>query len=98
MLTINKHNVYYVDMEIKVIDKAISFFGEHGAQGRFADAMNVHPMVVSQWKKRQVPAEYVLTVEEVCENTVSRHELRPDLYPKDAWCQCPACLREKAAA
>jgi len=81
------------------IEKAIAFFGEHGAQKLLADALHLNsPVVVSQWKKRQVPAEYVLKVEVACEYSVSRHELRPDLYPLEPWCQCPACLRNKAAA
>ncbi|MCG9054743.1 helix-turn-helix domain-containing protein [Laribacter hongkongensis] len=37
---------------------------------------------ISYWKKSEkVPAEYVLSIER--ETGVSRHELRPDLYPKE---------------
>lgn len=38
----------------------------------------ISPQAISQW--RQVPAERVLDVERV--TGVSRHRLRPDLYPE----------------
>lgn len=39
----------------------------------------ISPQAISQW--RQVPAERVLEVERA--TGVSRHELRPDLYPAE---------------
>jgi DNA-binding transcriptional regulator YdaS (Cro superfamily) len=39
----------------------------------------ISPQAISQWK--QVPAERVLDVERV--TGVSRHRLRPDLYPEE---------------
>lgn len=39
----------------------------------------VNKTTVRWWERRRVPAERVLEVERV--TGVSRHELRPDLYP-----------------
>ena len=36
-------------------------------------------------KNGVVPAEYVRTIERICEYTVMRYELRPDIYPKDEY-------------
>ena len=49
---------------------------------------------VRKWERYGVPAERVLAIEAATGYQVSRHELRPDLYPKEAWCRCPACRRE----
>ena len=48
-----------------------------GGQAKFARAVGVTAQAVSQWD--EVPPLRVLTVERV--SGVSRHELRPDLYP-----------------
>ncbi|MBA1200487.1 helix-turn-helix domain-containing protein [Pseudomonas capeferrum] len=44
-----------------------------------AQILGVTPMAVSYWKVRGVPARHVLPIEKA--TGVSRHELRPDLYP-----------------
>jgi len=49
--------------------------GNTGLARRLAG--KISPQAISQWK--QVPAERVLEVEKA--TGVSRHELRPDLYP-----------------
>lgn len=41
--------------------------------------LSVDKSTVMRWELRRVPAERVLEVERV--TGVSRHELRPDLYP-----------------
>lgn len=47
-----------------------------------ARRLGVRQSVVSNWKSRgQIPAERVLEVERV--TGVSRHDLRPDLYPRE---------------
>jgi len=51
-----------------------------GGQAAFARAIGVTPQAVSQWV--EVPPLRVLKVESV--SGVSRHELRPDLYPLTA--------------
>ena len=47
-----------------------------------ARRLGVRQSVVSNWKMRgQIPAERVLEVERV--SGVSRHYLRPDIYPRE---------------
>lgn len=51
-----------------------------GGPSALAKALgNVSSQAISQWKR--VPAERVLDVERV--TGVSRHDLRPDLYPRE---------------
>jgi DNA-binding transcriptional regulator YdaS (Cro superfamily) len=54
-----------------------------GGVTQFARALNVSYQLVQGWRtpgrKFATPAEYVLRVEAA--TGVSRHELRPDLYP-----------------
>lgn len=52
----------------------------YGNQKRLADYCKVSPQAVGQWRKR-VPAERVLQIESGTNFEVSRHDLRPDLYP-----------------
>jgi len=59
------------------LDRAIS---EAGSGVALAKIAGVTPMAVSYWKVRGVPAHQVLTIESA--TGVSRHELRPDLYPE----------------
>jgi DNA-binding transcriptional regulator YdaS (Cro superfamily) len=53
-----------------------------GGLAPFADAIGVTRQAASQWKRR-IPAERVLDIERACGGTVTRHELRPDLYPAE---------------
>lgn len=51
-----------------------------GGTKRVAEALGVRPQVVSNWRRRNViPAERVLALEAV--TGVSRHVIRPDIYP-----------------
>lgn len=44
----------------------------------------ITPQAVSLWcRTGRVPAERVLDIERLTEGRVTRHELRPDLYPVD---------------
>jgi DNA-binding transcriptional regulator YdaS (Cro superfamily) len=52
---------------------------ERGRRIALAAALKVSPGAISQWDR--VPAERVLDVERI--TGISRHELRPDLYPLD---------------
>lgn len=66
-----------------------------GSGVALARIVGVTPMAVSYWKARGIPARHVLAVEAA--TGVSRHDLRPDLYPE----QSPtlnANLRPKPAA
>src|SRR5579883_7076 len=55
---------------------------EAGGVAALARAINVTPQAVSQWDR--VPAERAIAVEKATEGRISRHELRPDLYPAPA--------------
>lgn len=54
-----------------------------GSQGALAELVGVGQPAVSKWvrKGQSLPAEYVLLVER--RTGVSRHDLRPDIYPRD---------------
>lgn len=54
-----------------------------GGQSALARALKVTPQAVQRWcSTGKIPAERVLEVEQA--SGVSRHELRPDLYPAEA--------------
>lgn len=55
------------------------------SQTEFARRINVSQGMVWQWlnKRRRVSAEQVLSIESATDGKVSRHDLRPDLYPRD---------------
>lgn len=56
-----------------------------GGQKSLADRIGTSQSQVWYWlarSKKGVPAEFVLPIER--ETGVSRHELRPDLYPAEA--------------
>ena len=52
-------------------------------QSRFAEAIGTSQQLVSYWvrKSRPIPAEHVLKTEAA--TGISRHDLRPDLYPRE---------------
>jgi DNA-binding transcriptional regulator YdaS (Cro superfamily) len=51
-----------------------------GGQARLAEALGIHQGAVGNWvARKRIPAERVLAVEKL--TGVSRHELRPDIYP-----------------
>lgn len=58
-----------------------------GGLTRLAARMKVKPQVIANWRSRGVPAERVLELERATMDeltrlpAVTRHELRPDLYP-----------------
>jgi DNA-binding transcriptional regulator YdaS (Cro superfamily) len=56
--------------------RAIFFVGSRNA---LATALGIAGSAISQWDR--VPAERVLAVEAATDGTVTREELRPDLYP-----------------
>ncbi len=61
--------------------EAIQFFG---SQTALADAIGTSQQNVSNWLKNgEVPSEFVIPIEKATELTVSRHKLRPDIYPKE---------------
>lgn len=55
-----------------------------GGQAALARAVGVTAQAVHQWvKKGRIPAQRVLAVEAAAGGKVIRHELRPDLYPRE---------------
>lgn len=60
------------------LQKAIKIAGGYSALGR---RLKINRQAVSQWIK--APAERVLSIEEATGAQISRHDLRPDLYPRD---------------
>ncbi len=54
-------------------------------QSELARRIDKSPGLVWQWLNghRQVAAEQVLPIERATEGKVTRHDLRPDLYPRD---------------
>lgn len=61
------------------LKKAIEIAGNQTA---LAKTLGVHQTTVSSWlnRNRKIPAEYVLVIEKSV--GVSRHDLRPDIYPR----------------
>jgi len=53
-----------------------------GSQAELARLMGVTSMAVTKWVYNGVPAERVLAIEKLCKGKVTRHQLRPDIYPK----------------
>jgi DNA-binding transcriptional regulator YdaS (Cro superfamily) len=53
-----------------------------GSQLALAVRLGVTPQAVVKWKRR-VPSERVLDIEAATGGQVTRHDLRPDLYPRD---------------
>ncbi len=65
-------------MSKEAIKKAVETVG---GQVAMADACNVKYQAVQRWIRSGCPAERVLCVEQATGGAVTRHELRPDLYP-----------------
>jgi DNA-binding transcriptional regulator YdaS (Cro superfamily) len=63
-----------MDTKTEALKRAV---GNAGGQAKFARLIGVTAQAVSQWD--EVPPLRVLEVERV--SGVSRHDLRPDLYP-----------------
>ena len=57
-----------------------------GGLTRLAERIRVTPQVIVNWRHRGIPAVRVLDIEKATANAddspiVTRHQLRPDLYP-----------------
>lgn len=79
-MTIGKPTVNLSLMkEINPIEKAVRVLG---TQQALADVFGVKKQAVTKWRRR-VPAERVLGIEQATNGEVTRHELRPDLYPAE---------------
>lgn len=66
-------------MNESAIQRAVACIG---GQSALARALGLKPQAVQRWcRVGTVPAERVLQVERLVDGKVTRHELRPDLYP-----------------
>jgi DNA-binding transcriptional regulator YdaS (Cro superfamily) len=53
-----------------------------GSQRALAQRLGIGDMAISGWKRRgRIPASRVLEIERITNGQVTRHEMRPDLYP-----------------
>ena len=64
-------------IEVNPVDKAAKVLG---SQRSLAKILDVSPAAICKWRKTRIPAERVLDIEQA--TGVSRHELRPDIYPE----------------
>lgn len=65
-------------MNTSAFEKAIDLVGSQSEMARRLGKKQGH---VWKWRRDGVPAEYVIRVETATNGAVSRHELRPDIYP-----------------
>ena len=70
-------------MEVEALEKAVELAG---GQTALAESIGVKQTHIWNWLNRdkRVPAERVIAVEQATDGRVSRHSLRPDIYPVDA--------------
>ena len=61
------------------VKAAVKAFGTRAA---LAEALGIQRTAPYQWK--QVPSKRVLEIEAKSGGAVTRHEMRPDLYPREA--------------
>lgn len=61
-----------------------------GSQSALARMLGISQAAVSKWDRlgKHLPADHVLRVEEL--TGVSRHDLRPDIYPRDEIAHAPS--------
>lgn len=82
MLTLVTNSVTIAGMD--GLTKAIDLMGGQAELAKALGLPGKNPsMTVSHWKKRGIPAKRVLDIERVTRRKVTRHELRPDLYPDE---------------
>jgi DNA-binding transcriptional regulator YdaS (Cro superfamily) len=55
-----------------------------GGPTQLASEIGISVQAIDKWKKNGVPAERVLDVEKATKQKVTRHEIRPDIYPRGA--------------
>ncbi|WP_434776835.1 transcriptional regulator [Neisseria sp. Ec49-e6-T10] len=63
------------------LEKAISYFGSQAALGR---KLGVERATVNSWYKERnkIPAHIAVSIEKITNGTVSREDVRPDLFIK----------------
>lgn len=81
LLTININTA-----NVSIMEKLKTYLETNNiTQKQFAKMLGIESQgAISQWfTKNKIPAERVLQIEKATENKVTRHDLRPDLYPLD---------------
>lgn len=78
---VDVHSHYVYKESVKALERAIQIVG---TQAELARRIKTRPQVIQNWRGRGIPAERVLDVERATGGQVSRHDLRPDLYPREA--------------
>lgn len=71
-------------MEQTALERAIAILGD---QSKLAAAIGLKQGHVWHWLRKankRVPAEHVIKIEEATGGQVTRHELRPDIYPDES--------------
>lgn len=63
------------------IERAIDAAGGLSA---LASALGIKPQVINNWRTRGVPATRAIAIEQAIGGAVSRHELCPEIYPREA--------------
>lgn len=61
------------------LEKTRALIAKAGGASKIAKKLNITTQAISQWSR--VPAERVIPIEQISGGAVSRHELRPDIYP-----------------
>lgn len=64
--------------------RAIEIAGSQAALGKLIGTSQQRVWTWLHNLEGKVPAEFVLPIEAATDGAVSRHELRPDLYPREA--------------
>jgi DNA-binding transcriptional regulator YdaS (Cro superfamily) len=52
-------------------------------QQKLAEKCHVKQQYISDWIKNGLPPNRVLSIEKAVNGAVTRHELRPDIYPEE---------------
>lgn len=60
--------------------KTRALIAKAGGASKIAKQLNITTQAISQWAR--VPAERVIPIEKISGGVVTRHELRPDIYPE----------------
>lgn len=71
-------------MDMQALQRAIDIVG---GQTSLAERVGTTQSQIWYWlqrSKKGVPAEFVIPIEQATAGEVSRHDLRPDLYPLEA--------------
>jgi len=71
--------LYITAMSKNALKKAVEIVG---SQSELARRIGVKQQNIWSWLNRPVPAEFVIPIERATDGQVTRHELRPDIYPE----------------